>query len=226
MKVFAIVTLLLVASAQAGLFTALGNFLGDLAKNFGTSALETLKNTGVSLLKNVTSTTANMLAETGQMALFELGNAANGKRDIGGVVKQIEDEFKVDLQGAIGNTLKDSETIVNSLRQLIEKLFKGEVDTTTVLDFLPQVHDAITRVMADLHDGMFGKLISLLGRHSSKRDVGVLSAIKAELDQFLKPLSALVQKELSAVTASVETIARLLNEEDLEDVVKALLTRG
>ena len=62
MKVFALFTVFMLASSHAILF----DFLGDLFSTLGHSALDALKETGQELIKNVSSTTANILSETGQ----------------------------------------------------------------------------------------------------------------------------------------------------------------
>lgn len=72
MKVFALVTVLLIASTQAILFDSVGSFFSNLLENFGQSALDTLKETGQDLLKNVTSTTSHILSETGQRECLTL----------------------------------------------------------------------------------------------------------------------------------------------------------
>ena len=62
MKVFALFTVLMLASCHAILFDSIGSFFQTL----GQSALDALKETGQELIKNVSSTTANILSETGQ----------------------------------------------------------------------------------------------------------------------------------------------------------------
>merc|ERR1712098_752204 len=190
MKITACLVLVLAASAQAGFFSKVGDFFSNLAKNFGHSALDHLKDTGVSLAKNITSNTANMLAETGQMAMFELGNIANkknGRRDISELVGKLEADLQADVEKIVAAVMNDSEVGVTSCRQILQAMLEGRLEPKEVINFLPEIQ------------------------------------LKAKLSHALEPLAASLHKELGSLTSGLQNVAKMLLQNDLKGVAKALM---
>jgi len=223
MKVHACLVLLLAAASQAGFFSKVGDFFSNLAKNFGHSALDHITHTGVSLAKNITSNTANMLAETGQMAMFELGNIANkgnGRRDTSQLVGKLEAALQADVQKVVGAVTKDAEVVSTSCRQILQALLQGKLTPQAVIDFLPEVQGAIARVSGEAQHGMMAKVLQKLHYRGGKE---LHQEIKAKLIKVLEPLSQSIHKELGSLASGLEHVAILLLQNDVKGVAKALM---
>jgi len=224
MKITACLVLVLAASAQAGFFSKVGDFFSNLAKNFGHSALDHLKDTGVSLAKNITSNTANMLAETGQMAMFELGNIANkknGRRDTSELVGKLEADLQADVEKIVAAVMNDSEVVVTSCRQILQAMLEGRLEPKEVINFLPEIQAAIARVSGELHLAMWKKVVKEMGK--GKVDSVVMRQLKTKLSHALEPLAASLHKELGSLASGLQNVATMLLQNDLKGVAKALM---